>query len=81
VLSLNGEPASGRRRAGFVADGAIVDGVLTDEVGGGVSQFATTLFNAAFFAGLPILEHKPHSFYISRYPAAASRRSTTARST
>ena len=69
VLSLNGE--AGRRTAarGFVADGAIVDGVLTDEVGGGVSQFATTLFNAAFFAGLPILEHKPHSFYISRYPA------------
>ena len=69
VLSLNG--VAGRRTAarGFVADGAIVDGVLTDEVGGGVSQFATTLFNAAFFAGLPILEHKPHSFYISRYPA------------
>ncbi len=69
VLSLNGE--AGRRTAarGFVADGAIVDGELTDEVGGGVSQFATTLFNAAFFAGLPILEHKPHSFYISRYPA------------
>jgi len=69
VLSLNRR--AGRRTAarGFVADGAIVDGVLTDEVGGGVSQFATTLFNAAFFAGLPILEHKPHSFYISRYPA------------
>ncbi len=69
VLSLN--RAAGRRTAarGFVADGAIVDGALTDEVGGGVSQFATTLFNAAFFAGLPIPEHKPHSFYISRYPA------------
>jgi vancomycin resistance protein YoaR len=69
VFSLN-EAAGQRTRArGFVADGAIVDGELTDEVGGGVSQFATTLFNAAFFAGLPILEHKPHSFYISRYPA------------
>jgi vancomycin resistance protein YoaR len=69
VLSLN--RVAGQRTAarGFVADGAIVDGVLTDEVGGGVSQFATTLFNAAFFAGLPIPEHKPHSFYISRYPA------------
>ena len=69
VFSLN--EAAGRRTParGFVADGAIVDGVLTDEVGGGVSQFATTLFNAAFFAGLPIPEHKPHSFYISRYPA------------
>jgi vancomycin resistance protein YoaR len=36
------------------------------QVGGGVSQFATTLFNAGFFAGVPIEEHKPHSFYISR---------------
>ncbi|MCW2678649.1 MAG: putative vancomycin resistance protein [Frankiales bacterium] len=68
TFSLNG--TAGRRTLGrgFVADGAIVDGELTDEVGGGVSQFATTLFNAAFFAGLPIPEHKPHSFYISRYP-------------
>ncbi len=68
-LSLN-EAAGERTKArGFVADGAIVDGALVDEVGGGVSQFATTLFNAAFFAGLPIEQHKPHSFYISRYPA------------
>jgi vancomycin resistance protein YoaR len=68
-FSLN-EAAGERTKArGFVADGAIVDGVLVDEVGGGVSQFATTIFNAAFFAGLPIEQHKPHSFYISRYPA------------
>ena len=29
---------------------------------------ATTTFNAAFFAGLEDVEHKPHSFYIDRYP-------------
>ena len=69
VFSLNGTAGKRTRARGFVADGAIVNGKLTDEVGGGVSQFATTLFNAAFFAGLPILEHTPHSFYISRYPA------------
>ena len=69
VFSLNGAAGERTIGRGFVADGAIVDGELTDEVGGGVSQFATTLFNAAFFAGLPIREHKPHSFYISRYPA------------
>jgi vancomycin resistance protein YoaR len=68
TFSLNGTAGRRTLARGFVADGAIVDGELTDEVGGGVSQFATTLFNAAFFAGLPILEHKPHSFYISRYP-------------
>jgi vancomycin resistance protein YoaR len=69
TFSLNREAGRRTLARGFVADGAIVDGELIDEVGGGVSQFATTLFNAAFFAGLPIPEHKPHSFYISRYPA------------
>ena len=53
---------------GFVADGAIFQGEIRDEVGGGISQFATTMYNAAFFAGIPILEHRAHSLYISRYP-------------
>ena len=69
TFSLNNTAGPRTRARGFVADGAIVDGELTDEVGGGVSQFATTLFNAAFFAGLDIEEYQPHSFYISRYPA------------
>jgi vancomycin resistance protein YoaR len=47
----------------------ISDGDFVDSVGGGVSQFATTLFNAVFFAGLKDVEHHPHSYYISRYPA------------
>ena len=68
-LSLNGVAGARTRAKGYVADGAIIDGQLEDVVGGGVSQFATTLFNAAFFAGLPIEQHQPHSFYISRYPA------------
>nr|MBA2609102.1 VanW family protein [Actinomycetota bacterium] len=33
-----------------------------------ISQFATTLFNAAFFAGLDMGEYQSHSIYISRYP-------------
>jgi len=69
TFSLNGTAGRRTTARGFVADGAIVDGELTDEVGGGVSQFATTLFNAAFFGGLDIEEYQPHSFYISRYPA------------
>jgi vancomycin resistance protein YoaR len=68
VFSLNA--ASGRRTAenGFVSAPAIADGELVDQFGGGVSQFSTTLFNAAWFSGLPILRHQPHSKYISRYP-------------
>ena len=60
----------GRRTAekGFVSAPVIDEGQFKDDIGGGVSQFATTLFNAAFFAGLDIPEHKAHSIYISRYP-------------
>ncbi len=53
---------------GFVDAPAIQDGEFVPSVGGGVSQFATTMFNAAFFGGYDIPDHKPHSQYISRYP-------------
>ena len=54
---------------GYRGAPTIIKGELEDTLGGGVSQFATTMFNAVFFAGLQIDKHKPHSFYISRYPA------------
>lgn len=53
---------------GFVLAGMILHGVFVDSVGGGISQYATTLFNAAFFAGLDLVEYQSHSIYLSRYP-------------
>ncbi len=53
---------------GFFEAPAIEYGVLTPSYGGGISQFATTLFNASFFGGLDIREYKPHSLYLTRYP-------------
>jgi vancomycin resistance protein YoaR len=53
---------------GFVEAGAISNGQHVSEVGGGVSQFATTTFNAAYFAGLDIVESQAHSEYFDRYP-------------
>jgi vancomycin resistance protein YoaR len=44
------------------------DMVLRQGVGGGICQYATTLFNAALLAGLPIVERDAHSLYISHYP-------------
>ncbi len=41
---------------------------FTDDIGGGISQFATTIFNAAFFSGLDIPGYFMHGIYISRYP-------------
>ncbi|WP_275407477.1 VanW family protein [Paractinoplanes ferrugineus] len=67
-FSLNEKVGERTRERGFVAAPAIVGGELEDQLGGGISQFSTTLFNSAWFAGLPILEHQPHSKYISRYP-------------
>jgi vancomycin resistance protein YoaR len=53
---------------GFAVAGAIENGEHVDVVGGGVSQFATTSFNAAFFSGLDIPEYFMHDEYFSRYP-------------
>ncbi|HVM39619.1 MAG TPA: VanW family protein, partial [Acidimicrobiia bacterium] len=68
TFSLNQE--IGRRTAenGFVRAPVIYAGEFTEDLGGGVSQFATTMFNAAFFGGYPLLEYQAHTFYISRYP-------------
>lgn len=53
---------------GFVHAGALMFGEHVDHVGGGVSQFATTLYNSVYWGGLWIVAHKPHSQYFSRYP-------------
>lgn len=37
------------------------------EVGGGVCQVCTTLFRAAYFSGLPIVERHPHSYQVGYY--------------
>lgn len=67
-FSING--ISGRRTCerGYQPAGTIIDGELVDTCGGGTSQFGTTTFNAAFFAGVQLDQWKAHSWYISRYP-------------
>jgi vancomycin resistance protein YoaR len=68
TFSLNDTLGARTPEKGYNEAPVIESGRLTRDVGGGVSQMATTLFNAMFFAGLEDVEHKPHSFYISRYP-------------
>jgi vancomycin resistance protein YoaR len=67
-FSLNERLGKRTRERGFVAAPSISGPIHVDSVGGGVSQVATTVYNAAFFAGLRLIAHTPHSFYISRYP-------------
>jgi hypothetical protein len=52
---------------GYKVAPVIAQGELVDGIGGGTCQVAGTLHGAAFFAGLDIVERKPHtrpSFYI-----------------
>ena len=67
-FSVNGFVGKRTTEKGFVVDKVIEEGRYTEDVGGGVSQFATTLFNAAWFAGMEFGEYQSHSLYISRYP-------------
>jgi vancomycin resistance protein YoaR len=69
VFSLNGTMGPRTTNRGFDYAPVIAsDNVLRQGVGGGICQYATTLFNAALVAGLPIVEREAHSLYISHYP-------------
>lgn len=69
TFSLNKTLGERTAKNGYVKGYIIRDGRFRMELGGGVSQSATTTFNAAFFAGLQDVEHRPHGLYINRYPA------------
>jgi len=56
-------------RRGYRPAPTIIDNEYEDTVGGGVSQVATTVFNAAWEAGVKITDRTPHSLYIDRYVA------------
>ncbi|HKF87450.1 MAG TPA: VanW family protein, partial [Propionibacteriaceae bacterium] len=68
IFSLNGVVGERTAGNGFTEGYIIEDGKFRKELGGGVSQSATTTFNAMFFAGLKDIEHQPHTLFIDRYP-------------
>ncbi|EGD53275.1 VanW family protein [Gordonia neofelifaecis] len=70
TFSLNGYTGPRGSAQGYVKSGIIDHGRPSEAVGGGISQFATTLYNASYFAGLEDVTHTEHSYYISRYPEA-----------
>jgi vancomycin resistance protein YoaR len=67
TFSLNDTLGPRTAERGFVV-APVFYGEFTEDVGGGVSQLATTTFNAVFWGGYEDVYHKPHSIYISRYP-------------
>jgi vancomycin resistance protein YoaR len=68
TFSMNKALGERTTAKGYVPAPQIAGNTFVDSVGGGISQFATMLYNGAFFAGLELVEHQPHSLYIDRYP-------------
>ena len=67
TFSVNDYVGERTEEKGFVDAGVIYDGIYTTDVGGGISQFITTLFTATFNAGMEFPEYQAHSIDIRRY--------------
>lgn len=68
VFSFNKTTGQRDSKKGFLTAPVIVNGQLSEGLGGGICQVSTTIFNAAFEAGLDIEERVNHALYISHYP-------------
>lgn len=68
TFSFNETTGERNSQKGFLSAPVIINGELEEGLGGGVCQVSTTTFNAAYEAGLPILERTNHALYISHYP-------------
>jgi vancomycin resistance protein YoaR len=69
VWSFNDTAGECNAERGFQEATSIVEGEYVDEIGGGICQVATTVYNAVFDSGLPIAERVNHGFYLVAYPA------------
>ena len=68
TFSFNGTTGERSAAKGFLEAPVIINGELQTGLGGGVCQVSTTVFNAAYEAGLPITSRTNHALYISHYP-------------
>jgi vancomycin resistance protein YoaR len=68
TFSFNGTTGARTADKGFREAPVIINGELQTGLGGGICQVSTTVFNAAYEAGLPIVSRTNHALYISHYP-------------
>jgi vancomycin resistance protein YoaR len=68
TFSFNQTTGARTAEKGFREAPVIINGELQNGLGGGVCQVSTTVFNAAYEAGLPIVSRTNHALYISHYP-------------
>jgi vancomycin resistance protein YoaR len=67
-FSFNGTTGERNAAKGLLEAPVIINGELENGLGGGTCQVSTTVFNAAYDAGLPITARTNHALYISHYP-------------
>lgn len=68
VWSFNDTSGDTTKDPPFASAGSIIDGEHVDSIGGGICQVATTVFNAVYEAGLPIVERHNHTEHMHSYP-------------
>lgn len=67
VFSFNRYVGDISPEEGYVSGKVIVGGRTVDGVGGGVCQVSTTAYQAAFYAGFPIMERYAHGYRVGYY--------------
>jgi vancomycin resistance protein YoaR len=68
TFSFNDTTGDRTAAKGFREAPVIINGEVGTGLGGGVCQVSTTVFNAAYEAGLKITSRTNHALYISHYP-------------
>ncbi len=67
VFSFDDTVGNISKENGFVTGLVIIEKETKDGVGGGICQVSTTVFRAAFMAGVPILERHDHAYAVPYY--------------
>lgn len=67
TFSLVSTLAPFEKENGYAEGLVINEGKIIPELGGGMCQLGTTIFRAAMFSGLPILERQNHSYWLHWY--------------
>ena len=68
IFSFNDTVGRRTQAAGYKTAGVIIDGQMAQDIGGGVCQVSSTLYNAVLLAGLTPTVRTPH-YYKSTYVA------------
>ncbi|MGE5544665.1 MAG: VanW family protein, partial [Bacillota bacterium] len=68
VFSFNNRVGERSKDNGFARAPVIIGKQMVDDMGGGICQVASTLYNASLQAGFPIIERHPHSINVKYVP-------------